>query len=121
MKLSAIAERMILVVCVSLLVLIAASLAYFRSLEFLPFSLGALLGAATNVSKIIMLERAVDKAVGMETKRAENYLRIQYLLRYVITGVVLAASILVPFLNIWGAALGILTMPVAALFARNMQ
>jgi len=121
MKLSEAAKRMILVVCISLVVLIAGSIAFYRSMEFLPFALGAVLGVATNIVKIVMLERAVNNAVGMETKKAENYLRMQYFLRYIITGAVLAAAILLPPFNIWGAALGIFTLPIAALFAKNIQ
>ena len=112
---------MVFVVCASLAVIIAGGVAYFRSLEYLPFALGAVMGAGLNVVKILLMERTVDKSVVMEKSRAENYLRLQYLLRYLLTGAVLIAAVFVPFLNLWGAALGILTMPVATFFVRKMM
>ena len=117
MKLSKIAKKMIFTVSILLLVIFAASFAYFRSLSFFPFALGALSGVSLNVFKIIMLDRVVDKAIQMEEKKAGNYIMIQYLLRFVLTGLVLVASHFIPFIELWGTAVGVLTMPIAAFFA----
>ena len=113
MRVSALAKRMIITICISLPVLVAASAVYYRSFSFLPFALGALLGAATNVLKIILLDRAVEKLVDMEEEKAKNYVRIQHFLRYILTGAVLVLAAVVPFISIWGAAAGILTYQVA--------
>lgn len=116
---SGIAKRMTRVVGVLFLLMVAASAAYYRSLSFLPFALGALLGVALNVGKIVMLDRTVNKAVQMEQKDAGNYVRLQQLLRFVLTGMVFLVAALVPYISIWGAAAGICTLQVSVFFAKR--
>jgi len=116
MKLSDIAKRMAWIMCILLLALIAVSIAYYRSLGFLPFALGAFLGTAVNILKVIMLDRTVKKAVDMEKEKAGNYVRIQHLVRFLLTALVLILSVILSFINInviYGAAAGILTYPIA--------
>jgi len=120
MGLSAIAKRVLAVMGAMLLLLIAASAAYYRSLDFLPFALGALLGVALNVVKVLMLDKTVNRAVQMEKARAGNYIRIQLFLRYVLTGLVFLAAALIPFINIWGAAIGVCTLQIALFFAKRL-
>ena len=117
---SAIAKRVLAVMGAMLLLLIAASAAYYRSLDFLPFALGALLGVALNVVKVLMLDKTVNRAVQMEKARAGNYIRIQLFLRYVLTGLVFLAAVLIPFINIWGAAIGVCTLQIALFFAKRL-
>lgn len=118
MKLSATAKKMVLAICVSLALIIAAGAVYYRSPEALPFALGALLGGGLNVAKLVMLERCVDRAISMEKERAGNYIRIQHLIRLLLTGAVLIIAVFVPFLSLWGCAAGVLTMQVAAFAAK---
>ena len=112
-NLSDMAKRMMLVVCALLPVLIAGSAIYYRSLSFLPFALGAVMGTALGAAKIVMLDRMVSKVVGMEPARAGNYVRVQQLLRLLLTGIVLVIAALVPFISLWGAAAGVLTYQIA--------
>jgi len=120
MKLSDIAKKMILIVCISVSVIIVIGVVCFRSLSCLPFVLGVLLGGLLNALKIIMLDRVVDKSVKMEEKKASNYAWFQSLLRFVLTGAVLAiAAIFLDYWGIWGAVAGILTMTVATFFVRK--
>jgi len=114
MKLSLDAKRMILVIGASSLVIIAGGIIFFRSLEALPFAFGVLLMAALNAVKVVMLERAVYKISGMGEKEASNYMRIRYLLRFVITGVVLYIAVAVQFISLWGAIAGVFTFQIAA-------
>jgi len=121
MKLSDIAKRMILVIGISFLVLIAAGIAYYRSFAFLPFALGAFLGTALNVYKVIMLDRTVKKVAGMEKEKAGNYVTVQRFLRFLLTGIILVLSALLTFINVWGAAAGVLTFQIAAFFIKNFN
>ena len=116
---SDIAKRMMTVIGALLLLLVAASAVYYRSLAFLPFAFGALLGVALNVGKIIMLDRTVGKAVRMEQKDAGNYVRLQHFLRFALTGLVFLAAALIPFISIWGAAAGVCTLQVALFFTKR--
>ena len=113
MKLSDIAKKMLLVVCLALPVIVLAGYAYYRTLEFLPFAYGALLGTVLNAAKIFMLDRAVGKIPGMDAVKAGNYVRAQHLLRLVITGLVLVAAVYVPFINVWGAVAGVSMYQIA--------
>lgn len=117
MRLSAIAKRMLLVVCLSLPLLAAGGFAYYRSLAlFLPFLCGALLGTALGVGKVILLDRAVAGIAGMEKERGMNYARLQQLLRFLLTGAVLVIAALLPFERrqpLWGAAASVLAYQAA--------
>ena len=119
MPLSDIAKRMTAVIGVSLLLPIAASIAYYRSFAFLPFAFGVLLGAALNVLKVVMLDRTVKRVIDMGKKNAENYVRFQHFLRFLLTGLAFLAAAFLPFINIWGTAAGICTMQIAILFTKR--
>ena len=119
MRLSDIAKRMMAVMGISLLVLVAASAAYYRSLDFLPFALGTLLGVALNLFKIRLLDRTVDRAMHMEKERAGNYIRFQHFLRFLLTGLLFLLAVLVPFISLWGTAAGICTLQIAVFFAKR--
>lgn len=113
MKISALAKKMILTICILLIILVAASIIYYRSLSCLQFIFGALLGSAVSIIKVIILERAVDKALSMDEKSAGNYVRLQHLLRLMLTGAALLIAALVPFISLWGAAAGIFAFQIS--------
>jgi len=110
---------MTIVIGVSLLLPIVASIIYYRSFAFLPFAFGALLGAALNILKVVLLDHTVKRVIAMGNKNAESYVRFQHFLRYLLTGLVFLASALLPFINIWGTAAGICTMQIAIFFAKR--
>ena len=118
-ELSCIAREMMRAICVLSLLVIVASIVYHRSGAFLPFAFGVLLGAGLNVCKVMMMKRVVSKTICMEKPNAATYVRLQYSLRFMITGLVLFLSAVLPFINLWGAAAGIFTMPPAAFYAKN--
>jgi len=106
---------MIFVLCILMAIIVVASAVYFRSFAFLPFAAGVLLVVALNIVKVIMLDRAVDKALTMtEGKDAGSYMRFQYFLRLILTGAVLIFAAISPYIELWGAVVGVFTMPVAA-------
>ena len=112
-NLSDLSKKILFILGALLLLLILASIAYYRSLAFLPFAAGALLGVALNALKVIMLDRAVKKAIAMEKKSAGNYIGVQNIVRLLLTGLVLVLSAVLPFLNLWGAAAGVFTLQIA--------
>ena len=128
MNLSMPSRRIILVIGISALVLIAVGAVIYRSLEALYFAVGVILTSSLNVFKVMLLERTVKKAVDMEQPdTGNNYVRLQYLLRYFLTGLVLLAAGLVsvyvepPFINIWGAVAGLFTLQIAVISVRSMK
>jgi len=85
-------KLMIRMVLVAALVIILIGIIYYRSLAALPFALGVLLISGLNIIKLRMLEKTVQKVVHMDDQEAgKNLVRLQYLLRYFMTGVVLVA------------------------------
>lgn len=114
MKLSYLAKKMITIMGVSFIVFVLASIIYYRSLSFFPFALGVLLGTALSMMKVIMIEKVVDKSLEMDTKTAPNYIKLQYMVRFLFTGILLVAAALVPFISLWGAACGILSFQLSA-------
>lgn len=113
MKLSDLARRMIFTILIIALVCIMLSAIYYRSLEFLPFMIGVLLGSAVSIAKVILLERAVDRALEMEQKEAGNYVSLQHILRILLSGVVLFLGAVVPQISLWGVAAGIIAFQLA--------
>lgn len=110
---SDLAKRMLKIIILITVVCIVGSFIYHRSLEFLPFLFGALLGSAVSVTKVFLLEKAVNKALDMEQKNATNYVTLQHLLRLFLSGAVLLLGALVPQISLWGVAAGILSFQVA--------
>ena len=72
--------------------MIIAGAIYYRSLAAIPFALGVIATSGLNILKLRMLEKTVQKVVNMDDQEAgKNVVRLQYLLRYFLTGVVLVA------------------------------
>jgi len=83
---------MIKMVLIAALIIIAIGAVYYRSLAAIPFALGVLITSGLNILKLRMLERTVQKVIYMEDQEmGKNLVRLQYLLRYFLTGVVLVA------------------------------
>lgn len=113
MKVSPLAKRMIITIVGISALFVVASFVYYRSLAFLPFLLGALLGTGVSIWKVFVLERAVDRALGMDKKKAGNYVSLQQLFRLFVTGVVLFIGAVVPQVSLWGVAAGIIAFQLA--------
>ena len=122
MKLTDTAKRMMLVFCISLPILIICGILYYlynRSFTLLHFIYGAFLGTVTNIIRTIMLDRTVQRILTFGPEKASNYVRIQYLLRFLITGLALILAALVPFINLWATVIGILVYQIAIYFTKR--
>lgn len=113
MKLTNLAKRMIVTILIIGMVCILGSIVYYRSLEFLPFFFGTILGSAVSIAKVFLLERTVDKALAIDPKKAGNHVSIHHLLRLLLSGVVLALGAIVPQISLWGVVAGILAFQLA--------
>ena len=113
---------MILITVFSALLMMVGGAVFYRSFEALEFALGVLLSSAFSAVKILMLEHNVKRILDMDNANSgQNYIRGQYLLRYALTGVVLVIAALVPFISVWGAVFGVLTMQIAVIAVRFMK
>ena len=117
METSVIVRKMSIVMLIAALVIIVAGAAasiYFPELRPISFALGVLLSTGLNIIKVFWLDRAVKTATAMEDqKTAANYIRLQYLLRFLFTALVLLIAVFVPFIELLGAVIGIFTFHVA--------
>lgn len=113
MKISNLAKRMTRTILIISVLFIVASVIYYRSLAFIPFLLGTILGTAVSIWKVFVLEQAVDRALAMDKKKAGNFVGLQQLLRLFITGVVLLLGAVVPQISLWGVAAGIIAFQLA--------
>jgi hypothetical protein len=114
------ARKMMQVVCIAAGAIILAGVVYYRSFDAMLFGAGVVMTSACNVARIYLLNAAVEKAVEIETgKSAGNYMRGQYLLRFLLIGAVLVAAALISTRTanqsiLWGAVAGVFTMQIAA-------
>jgi len=122
--------RMIVLVA---LAMIAGGTLYYSLLqelyEALPFAFGVLVTSAFNIFKLKMLERNIHKTLEMDNPdTGKNYIKLQYLLRYFLTAVVLVVIGLLHIyvdspriISIWGALFGLFTIQIALLFVRHTK
>jgi len=117
MAISVTVRKMIMVMLVAGMVMAiggAVLSVFYPVINPFTFSAGVLLTTVLNIVKVVWLERAVEKAVGMEDQTAAgNFIRLQYLLRMLLTGLTLFAAVVIPFVELWGAVVGLFTFHAA--------
>ncbi|MCL2002383.1 MAG: hypothetical protein FWG72_00060 [Oscillospiraceae bacterium] len=120
MKLSGAARKMIPVILTGALIAAAAGFAvwffvYGDAGGGMLFVAGVFWAAAFNVLKVRMIDRMVKNTVEMTDPNAgRTYFRGQSVIRLFFTAGVLAAAHYIPFLDLLGACVGILTFQFAA-------
>ena len=60
--------------------------------ETFKFIYGIVFGTIFAILKLMLLERSLNKSVNYVEGQAQNYIRLHYMLRYFLTGVVLAVA-----------------------------
>jgi len=84
-----------MVIAAAAVIIIIAAVVY-RSFAIIPFALGVIISSGFNIFKLRMLEMTVHKVLIMDDVEAgKNTVRLQYLIRYFLTGVVLVAVALI--------------------------
>jgi len=79
-------------IIIAALIIIVIGAVIYRSPAVIPFALGVIATSGLNIMKVRMLERTVERVLDMDDQQAgKNTVRLQYLLRYFLTGVVLVA------------------------------
>lgn len=120
MNLSKIANRMIRTILIVAGIALVISIIYYRSLAFLPFLFGVVLGTLSSIVKVVLLDRTVDKAVAMEKKEAKRYVSSQQFLRLIVSAVPLIIGAFVDGVSIWGAVVGVLAYQLGAYSTRSL-
>jgi len=72
------------------MIIILIGAVFYRSLAVIPFALGVLATSGLNIIKLRMIERTVGKVLDADDEQTgKNIVRLQYLFRYFLTGVLL--------------------------------
>lgn len=78
------------------------------------WTMGIAFGLIFSVLKYQLMINSFNKALVLPEAKAKNYATAQYMIRYVLTGIVLVIAALEPSINLLGVFMGLLSMKVAA-------
>ena len=106
-------SKMIVAMTVIAVIMMVAGAVIFRSAFAVRFAVGVGMSLGLNIGKVIWLRRSVTRAVNMEQSAGTAYISVQYVLRFMATGLVLVAAHFLPVADMFGAAIGLLSMPFA--------
>ena len=113
MKISDIAKKMLTIIGISVVLLVIGSIIFYRSTACLPFIYGVILGAVTNIIKIIMLDITVKTIPTKGVDAVGRYVVVQNYIRLLLTAAIVVAAIYIPFVNHWGTIAEILMYRLA--------
>ena len=65
-----------------------------------------------NVLRVVMLDRASGDLAQSRSSAVMKRIGLLYLIRFILTGIVLAVAALTPYVSLLGAALGVVTWSV---------
>lgn len=80
----------------------------------LSFTMGLLFGLIFSILKLKLIQNTIEKSVQMPEGKAQKYTNAQYMLRYVLTGIVLVVAALEPSVDLLGVFFGLFSMKVGA-------
>lgn len=89
--------------------LIAMALLLITSTFSKSMFLGLLFGTMIAILNFRLLAITINKSVTMPASKAQIYSTSQYMLRMLITGVVIFVSVKAPYLHVIGVAIGLLS------------
>lgn len=107
----------VIAVCFVLLVagLTVINLGVIERENSLQYAVGLALGGTFSVIKVVMMEKSLNKiAEAGEEKQAKGMGQMYFVIRFILTAVVLVAAALLSFVGIFGTIAGILSLKVAA-------
>ncbi|WKY44778.1 ATP synthase subunit I [Eubacteriaceae bacterium ES2] len=86
----------------------------------LNFVTGVLVGGAYGVLNFKLLEYTLKKALTMPPAKAQSYIQTRYMLRYILTGVVIYIAIIFPMVDVIGLILGLIANKLSVLFCKAL-
>lgn len=84
-----------------------------------PMFLGLLFGTMIAILNFRLLAITIQKSVTMPASKAQIYSSAQYMMRMLITGVVIFVSVKAPYLHVIGVAIGLLS-PKFVILAKTL-
>ncbi len=80
----------------------------------LSWTLGITFGLVFSLLKLKLMENTISKCLTMPEGKAQKYANVQYMIRYILTGIVLVIAALEPSINLLGVFFGLISMKVGA-------
>ena len=106
-------KMIIIILCVSALMMAGGAI-FMRSFYSVGFALGVGVAAGLNIVKVILLKFTVKRVINMESAMASSFTGSMYMARFLLTGLVLVAAHFLPVVDLFGAAIGMLSLPIAS-------
>lgn len=94
--------------------LIVYALGIFFVTDLMAWTIGVVLGLVIAILKLRVMTLTITKALEMPENKAKSYTQKHYMLRYLLTGVVLVIAVLTPGINTVGVFVGLLSMKIGA-------
>ncbi|MEG0013463.1 MAG: ATP synthase subunit I [Cellulosilyticaceae bacterium] len=86
----------------------------FLTDNVIGWTTGILFGLAISLLKLKLMESTFTKAVSMQEAKAKVYTQRHYMIRYLLTGVVLLVAAMEPGISLLGVFFGLVSMKVGA-------
>lgn len=99
---------------VAIILLVALVFGLFIVENKMAYTFGIIIGGAATVVKVFMMENTMEKAVLKQPHEATNYVRAQFMLRYIITFLVLFIGVYTPYISLIGLGIGVFSLKPAA-------
>ncbi|WKY47941.1 ATP synthase subunit I [Eubacteriaceae bacterium ES3] len=86
----------------------------------LYFVIGVLVGGSFSVLNFKLLQYTLEKSVKMPPGKAQTYIQTRYMLRYLLTGVVIYIAIVIPYIDVIGLILGLIANKLSVLLCKAL-
>ncbi len=107
-------EKNLVPVTMMIFSLIVYIIGIFITTDKVGWTVGIAFGLIFSLLKLKLMEKTISKAILLPPEKAKNYANAQYMLRYVLTGIVLVVAALEPSISLIGVFFGLLSMKVGA-------
>ncbi len=97
-----------IIICNIIFILIAFLVSAFYPFDVVYFALGILTGTIFTIAKLILMNRSITRTVEMKKNLAGITTFINYLVRYLLTGVALYMMIKISFTLFWASVLSMI-------------
>ncbi len=94
--------------------LVVYTIGIFIAHDVWSWTKGISFGLLFSLLKLRLMKNTFDKAVVMSEAKAKNYATMHYVLRYLLTGIVLFVGAIDPSIHILGVFFGLVSMKAAA-------
>jgi len=105
-------------VCLAAFLAGSVIILFFFSVPIPVFAAGILFGYAVTCFRVVSLERNLNRSADLTSNKARVYALLGFFFRYILTFGALALAVFMPFLDMWGAFIGVLSLQPAGYMVR---